>query len=153
MNSLDWDFDFASLCGTALAASVLRCLFFVGQLQSTIFGSDSNLTLLDCSSHLHLDYAICLCVVTRSSPTLLMNCGWVHQLSSASTGPSGPVCVCSCGASFIIATVSSEIGSGICHLHIDDLFVASLWREIRLSFTVFAGVVQRVTRLTFWCTF
>ena len=37
------------------------------------------------------------------------------------------------------------------HLHIDDLFDDSLWREIRLSFTVFAGVVnvaQRFTRLT-----
>ena len=33
-----------------------------------------------------------------------------------------------------------------------DLFVNSLWREIRLIFSVFAGVVnvaQRVTRLTF----
>ena len=35
LNSLDWDFDFASLCGTALAASVLRCLFSVGQLEPT----------------------------------------------------------------------------------------------------------------------
>ena len=40
------------------------------------------------------------------------------------------------------------------HTHIDDLFVDSLWREIRLRFTVFAGVVhlaQRVTRLSSGC--
>ena len=35
LNSLDWDFDFASYFGTALVASVLCCLFSVGQLDST----------------------------------------------------------------------------------------------------------------------
>ena len=78
-----------------------------------------------------------------------MNCGLANQLSSASVGPSGPVCVCSCGA---IHGCDGFFQSRQCHLHIDDLFVDSLWRELRLSLTVFAGVVnvaQRITRLTF----
>ena len=40
--------------------------------------------------------------------------------------------------------------------HIDDLFVDSLWRELRLVTTVFAGVfnvAQRVRRLTILCAF
>ena len=40
------------------------------------------------------------------------------------------------------------------HTHIDDLFVDSLWRELRLRTTVFAGVVnvaQRKTRIAFLC--
>ena len=40
------------------------------------------------------------------------------------------------------------------HTHIDDLFVDSLWREIRLCFTLFAGLIhleQRATRLSSWC--
>ena len=47
-------------------------------------------------------------------------------------------------------TVSSKIDSGT---HIDDLFVDSLWRELRLQVTVFAGlfnVAQRLTRLSFF---
>ena len=82
-----------------------------------------------------------------------MNCGLANQLSSASAWPSGPVCVSSCGA---IHCCDGLFQNRQWHLHIDDLFVDSLWRELRLSFTVFAGVVnvaQRVTRLTFWCTF
>ena len=42
------------------------------------------------------------------------------------------------------------------HTHIEDLFVDSLWRELRLRTTVFAGVAnvaQRAMRLPFCCTF
>ena len=55
-------------------------------------------------SHLHLNCGTCPCIVTRSSTTLLMNCGWRNST----------VCACSCGASFISATVFSKIGSGTC---------------------------------------
>ena len=40
------------------------------------------------------------------------------------------------------------------HTHIDDLFFDSLWRELRLRTTVFAGVVivaQCITRIPFLC--
>ena len=102
VNSLDWDFDFASHSGTALAASVLSwtigILHFVAELNSE--------NILTASSHLHLDCGTCLCTFTRLSPTLLMNCGWRNSAVFCFT------CACSCGAGFITETVSSKIGSG-----------------------------------------
>ena len=84
-----------------------------------------------------------------------MNCGWASQLSFCiSRARRDLFSACSCGASFITATVSFKIGSGT--RNINDLFVDSLWRELRLRTTVFAGVAivaQRVMRLPFWCTF
>ena len=38
------------------------------------------------------------------------------------------------------------------HTHIDNLFVESLWRELRLRLTVFAGVVDVTHRIT-WLPF
>ena len=102
----------SELSGTAPAASVLGCLFSVGQLDSTSLFLNRIWDFSTASSHLHWDCGTCPCVVTRSSTILLVNCGWATQLSSASAGPSGPVCACSCGASFITATVSSKIDSG-----------------------------------------
>ena len=101
-NSLDWDFDVASHSGTVRAASVLcwttGILYFVAALNSEF--------LLTASSHLLLDCGTCLCTFTRSSPTLLMNCSWINSAVFCF------ICACSCGASFITATISSKIDSG-----------------------------------------
>ena len=71
-----------------------------------LFVSESNLRHLDSFVPSPLDCGICLCVVTRSSTSLLMSFGWRN---------SAVFCVvyaCSCGASFITATVSFKIDSG-----------------------------------------
>ena len=91
---------------------LLRCPFSVGQLESTtLFLNSNSETILTASCHLHLDCGICVCVFTRSSPTLLMNFGCVKF--SCFLTSFGCVHV---GASFIAATVSSKIGSGA-HAH------------------------------------
>ena len=99
-------FAFASLSGTALAASVLCCLFSVGQLESTVLALNRIRDFSTGSSRLHLDCGICLCVVTRSSTTLLMNCGWGTSTVFC------VVCACSCGTRCITATVSSKATVG-----------------------------------------
>ena len=96
------------------------------------------------SSHLHLDCGTCLCTFTRSSTTLLMNCGWRNSAVFC------VICACSCGASFITETVSIKIGSGTS----TSTICSSIHSGVSLRPTVFAGVVnvaQRVTRLSSWC--
>ena len=90
-------------CGICSLLSVLCCTTGINH-----FVAEPFLRHIDCffSSPLRL------WDLSASSTTLLMNCGCATQLSPASAGPSGPVCACSCGASFITATVSSKIDSG-----------------------------------------
>ena len=106
------------------------------------------------SSHLHLDCGTCLCVVTRTSTTMSMNCAWGNSTVFCVSRAVGTcLCVFKWGQ---LHYCDGLLQNRQWHTHIDNLFVDSLWREIRLSFTVFAGVVnvaQRITRLTFWCTF
>ena len=127
---------FASLGGTDLAASVLRCLFSVGQLESTILTLTRIWDFSIVSSHLHLDCGICLCVVTRSSPTLLTNClgSAVVFCTSRAVG--------TCWCVFVWCQLHNCDGlfqNRQWHTHIDDLFVDSLWRASSAD-NVFAGV-------------
>ena len=73
-----------------------------------------------------------------------MNCSWRNSTVFCF------ICACSFGDQLHHCDSLFQIRQW--HAHIDDLFADSLWRELRLRFTAFAGVVhfaQRVTRL--WC--
>ena len=129
-------------------ASVLRCPSSVGQLESSTLFLNRNLRLLDCfiASPLALwDLSLYLHAIVNLDDELRLG-----FLNSQMCRFRARFCACSCGASFIIATVSSKNQQW--HLHLDDLFDDSLWdmllaRELRLRTAVFAGVVHVAQRI------
>ena len=131
---LSFGFVFAPFSGTALTTSVLCCTSGVSH-----FVFASNLILLDCffSSSVSLWD---LSLRRHASTFLLMNC------SSRNSTVFYVVCVCSCGTSFIAC--DRPFQNRQWHAQIDDLFVHSLCRELRLLTTVFADVVDVAQRLT-----
>ena len=99
---------------------------------------------LDCFISSPLGCETCLCTLSRSSTTLLVDCGLRNSAVFC------VFCACSCGTSFITETVSFKIGSGTR----TSTICSSIHSGVSLRPAVFAGVVsvaQRETRLSSWC--
>ena len=138
-DSLDWDFDFASRSRTAPVASVLCCTTGVH-----LFVSESNLGHLERFVSGLWDLSLRRHAIVNNLVDEL-RLGKI-QLFSASF-----VRIHVGAASSLRQSLPKSTAA---HTHIDDLFVDSLWRELRLRTTVTAGVInvaQRITRIPFLC--
>ena len=147
LNSLDWDFAFALLSGTALAASVL-CWTTGIQFLNRIWAFSTA------SSHLHFCGILSLrrhATVNNLVDELRLGNSTVFCVSRA-VG----TCLCGfmwdqlhrCDGLFQNRQWRTHIDDLFVdslrqwRTHLGDLFVDSLWRELRLRTTVFAGVVN-----------